>query len=84
MKHHEPEQDEVELFRRSIGDVTLVKQDKIQGQSSKPAPKAAQRMADEAAVINAMVDGGTGAIYVLIKNYPKCTGKEDSRIIAGV
>ena len=51
------EQDETELFRRSVGDVTPVRQDRIHPQPDKPEPVAAQRLADEAAVLKEMAEG---------------------------
>lgn len=57
MKQRRPEPGESELFRRSVGDVTPVKHDRVQPQSNRPAPEAAQRIADEAAVIKEMAEG---------------------------
>ena len=51
------ERDEADLFRRSVGDVTPVRQDSIHPRPSKPEPIAAQRLADEAAVIKEMAEG---------------------------
>ena len=56
-KHPKSEQDETELFRRSVGDVTPVRQDRIHPSPDKPEPIAAQRLADEAAVIQEMAEG---------------------------
>ena len=56
-RHGKPGQDEAELFRRSVGPVTPVKQDKAQLPRDKPEPVAAQRIADETAVIKEMVEG---------------------------
>ena len=57
MRRPKPDQDEIELFRRSVGDITPVKQDKVQRQPDQPAPIPKQRIADEAAVIKEMADG---------------------------
>ena len=57
MKHRRPEPAESELFRRSVGDVTPVKNDRVQPPSSRPAPMATQRMADEAAALKEMAEG---------------------------
>ncbi len=51
------ERDETDLFRRSVGEVTPVRQDKVHPQAKKPAPIATQRLADEAAVIKEMAEG---------------------------
>ena len=51
------ERDEADLFRRSVGDVTPVRQDRIHPSPDKPEPIAAQRLADEAAVIKEMAEG---------------------------
>ena len=48
---------ERDLFRRSVGDVTPVRQDRVHLQPDKPEPIAAQRLADEAAVIKEMTEG---------------------------
>ncbi len=57
MRYPKPEHSELELFRRSVGDVTPIKYDKVDQQPDKPAPEAVQRMADEQAVIKEMADG---------------------------
>ncbi len=57
MRRPKPDPGEIELFRRSVGDVTPIKYDKVQQQPDKPAPEAVQRMADEAAVVKEMADG---------------------------
>ena len=57
MRRPKPDPGELELFRRSVGDVTPIKYDKVQQQPDKPAPEAVQRMADEAAVVKEMADG---------------------------
>lgn len=57
MKHRKTISDEIELFRRSVGDVTPVKNDRVEPQPGRPEPVAAQRMADEAAVIKEMAEG---------------------------
>lgn len=57
MKHRKTVAGENELFRRSVGDVTPVTNDRVIPQTRKPAPEATQRMADEAAVIKEMAEG---------------------------
>lgn len=57
MKHRKTISDEIDLFRRSVGDVTPVKNDRVQPQPGRPDPVATQRMADEAAVIKEMAEG---------------------------
>ena len=57
MKHRKTVAGEYELFRRSVGDVTPVANDRVIPQTRKPAPEATQRMADEAAVIKEMAEG---------------------------
>ena len=57
MRRPKPDPGELELFRRSVGDVTPIKYDKVDQQPDKPAPEAVQRMADEAAVVKEMADG---------------------------
>ncbi len=57
MRRSKPDPGEIELFRRTVGDVTPIKSDKVQQQQDKPAPEAVQRMADEAAVVKEMADG---------------------------
>ena len=56
-RKHNSEQDEFELFRRSVGAVTPLRQDKVQLHTNKPAPIAKQRIADEAAALGQMADG---------------------------
>ena len=57
MKHRKPAPGERELFRRSVGKVTPVTNDRAMQQTRKPAPEATQRIADEAAVIKEMAEG---------------------------
>ena len=52
-----PGRDEAGLFRRSVGEVTPVRQDKVHPQPDKTAPIAAQRLADEAAALKEMAEG---------------------------
>ena len=56
-RHGKPGRDEADLFRRSVGPVTPVKQDQVQRYQDKPEPVAAQRIADESAVIKEMAEG---------------------------
>ena len=58
---HKSEPDEAELFRRSVGKVTPVRQDRVHSWSSKPEPIPTQRLADEAAVIKEMAEGSFDA-----------------------
>lgn len=56
-RKHGNERAEVELFQRSVGEVTPIRQDSIHPWSSKPAPIPAQRLADDAAVVREMAEG---------------------------
>ena len=57
MKQRKPVPGESELFRRSVGEVTPVTDDRAIPQARKPAPVATQRIADEAAVVKEMAEG---------------------------
>ena len=57
MRRSRPGKDEIELFRDSVGDVTPVRQDRVHPRPDKPEPIAAQRLADEAAVLKEMAEG---------------------------
>ena len=52
-----PGLDEVDLFRRAVGEVIPVRQDRVQPILSKPKPIAAQRLADDAAVVKELEEG---------------------------
>ena len=56
-KKHNAERDEAKLFRRAVGAVTPLRQDKVRPQTDKPAPIAAQRIADEATALKQMAEG---------------------------
>ena len=56
-RNQQPDRDEADLFRRTVGEVTPLRQDRVAPTSSKPQPVATQRLADDAAVVKEMATG---------------------------
>ncbi len=56
-RYRKSDRDDTDLFRRAVGEVTPVRQDRAQPGPDKPPPVAAQRRADDTTVAQEMAQG---------------------------